>query len=169
MPDTPPPDALVAPVVAIVGAGEASDEDRADARAIALALASVGVTIVTGGLGGVMWAACAGARAVGGLTVGLLPGTDRGEANPDVVVAVPTGLGEARNALVVRAADVVVAVGGEYGTLSEVALALKAGKPVVGLRTWELHRADAPDPGVEVAVDASDAAARALAHVGLRA
>ncbi|MDQ1444200.1 MAG: hypothetical protein QOI20_664 [Acidimicrobiaceae bacterium] len=83
-----------------------------------------------------MAAACRGARAGGGITVGLLPGDDRDEGNRWLDVAVATGLGEARNALVVRAADVVVAVGGEYGTLSEIALALKTGKPVVGLRSW---------------------------------
>jgi uncharacterized protein (TIGR00725 family) len=96
--------------------------------------------VVCGGLGGVMAAACRGAKSAGGLTVGILPGEDRAAANPWVDVAIPTGLGEARNALVVRAADVVVAVGGEYGTLSEIALALRAGKPVVGVATWALIR-----------------------------
>jgi uncharacterized protein (TIGR00725 family) len=85
-----------------------------------------------------MEAACRGAVEAGGLTVGILPGLDRADANRYVEVAVPTGLGEARNALVVRMADALVAVGGEYGTLSEIALALKAGKPVVGVSTWEL-------------------------------
>ena len=91
-----------------------------------------------GGLGGVMEAACRGARQAGGTTVGLLPGLDRRDANPYVDVAIPTGLGEARNALVVRTADVLVAVGGGYGTLSEIGLALRTGKHVVGLATWEI-------------------------------
>ena len=95
--------------------------------------------MVCGGLGGAMEAACRGAKAEGGTTVGILPGGDRSAANPYVDVAVPTGLGEARNALVVRAADAVIAVAGGYGTLSEIALALSAGKPVVGLGTWELE------------------------------
>jgi uncharacterized protein (TIGR00725 family) len=94
--------------------------------------------LVCGGLGGVMEAACRGAKGSGGLTVGILPGADRAAANPFVDVAIPTGLGEARNALVVRAADAVIAIGGGYGTLSEIALALRAGKPVVGLGTWEI-------------------------------
>ena len=81
--------------------------------------------LVCGGLGGVMEAACRGARSRGGMTVGLLPGTDRDDANGWVVLALPTGLGEARNALVVRAADAVVAIGGGWGTLSEIALALR--------------------------------------------
>lgn len=105
-----------------------------------------------GGLGGVMEAACRGAKDAGGTTVGILPGTDRAAANPFVDVAVATGLGEARNALVVRAADAVIAIGGGYGTLSEIALALKAGKRVVGLETWDVEGvevADAPEAAVE--------------------
>ena len=105
-----------------------------------------------GGLGGVMEAACRGAKDAGGTTVGILPGTDRAAANPFVEVAVATGLGEARNALVVRAADAVIAIGGGYGTLSEIALALKAGKRVVGLGTWAVEGvevADSPAAAVE--------------------
>jgi uncharacterized protein (TIGR00725 family) len=113
-------------------------------------LGSRGVVVVTGGLGGVMEAACRGAREVGGTTIGILPGTDRSAANPYVNAAIPTGLGEARNALVVRAADALVAIGGAYGTLSEIAFALKAGKRVVGLGTWAIE-------GVEV-VDSPEAA-----------
>jgi uncharacterized protein (TIGR00725 family) len=119
-------------------------------------LAERGATVVCGGLGGTMEAACRGARAAGGTTLGLLPGADRSEANPFVTVAVPTGLGEARNALVVRAADAVIALGGGYGTLSEIALALKAGKRVVGIGTWEIE-------GVVAAEDAEAAVAAALA------
>jgi uncharacterized protein (TIGR00725 family) len=114
--------------------------------------------LVCGGLGGVMEAACRGARDGGGATLGILPGADRRQANRFVDVAVPTGLGEARNALVVRASDALIAVGGAYGTLSEIAFALKAGKPVVGLGSWEIE-------GVQAAPDAPsavDAALRAL-------
>jgi uncharacterized protein (TIGR00725 family) len=99
-----------------------------------------------------MEAACRGAREAGGTTVGLLPGTDRAEANEFVDVVIPTGLGEARNALVVRAADALIAVGGGYGTLSEIALALKAGKRVAGLGTWEIEsveHVDSPQAAVE--------------------
>jgi len=103
-------------------------------------LARAGAVVVSGGLGGVMEAASRGAKSAGGTTVGILPGCERSEANAWVDVAVPTGLGEARNALVVRAADVLIAIRGEYGTLSEIALALKTGKPVVGLETWELSQ-----------------------------
>jgi uncharacterized protein (TIGR00725 family) len=118
-------------------------------------LAERGAVLVCGGLGGTMEAACRGAKQAGGTTVGLLPGGSRSEANRFVDVAIPTGLGEARNALVVRAADAVVAVGGGYGTLSEIALALRAGKRVVGLGTWEID-------GVVVADDPEAAVAEAL-------
>ena len=94
----------------------------------------------------------------GGITVGLLPGADRGHANPFVSVAIPTGIGELRNGLVVRAADAVIAIGGEWGTLSEIALAMKTDTPVVGIDTWDLGR-----PGIEVAADAGAAVKRALA------
>jgi uncharacterized protein (TIGR00725 family) len=100
-----------------------------------------------------MEAACRGAKDAGGTTIGILPGADRGAANPFVDFAIPTGLGEARNALVVRAADAVIAIGGGYGTLSEIALALRAGKPVIGLDTWEIEGV-APADGPKAAVAA---------------
>jgi uncharacterized protein (TIGR00725 family) len=109
-----------------------------------------------------MEAASRGAKAEGGTTIGILPTGERADANPWVDVAIPTGLGEARNALVVRAADAVVAVAGEFGTLSEIALALKLGKPVVGLDTWELGRAGRPVDAIVVATDPADAAAQAV-------
>jgi uncharacterized protein (TIGR00725 family) len=104
----------------------------------------------------VMEAACRGVRREGGTSVGILPGLDRAAANPHLDVALPTGLGEARNALVVNAADAVIAVGGGYGTLSEIGLALRAGKPVLGLATWDIE-------GVEVAAGPETAVDRALA------
>jgi uncharacterized protein (TIGR00725 family) len=126
------------PYVAVVGPGEASAEEAAEAEEVGRLLGERGAVLVCGGLGGVMEAACRGAKAGGGSTLGILPGHDRGAANEFVDVAIATGLGEARNALVVRAADVLIAVGGGYGTLSEIALALKGGTPVVGIGTWEL-------------------------------
>jgi uncharacterized protein (TIGR00725 family) len=120
-------------------------------------LAARGAVVVCGGLGGVMEAACRGAKEAGGLTVGILPGTDRAAANAFVDVAIPSGLGEARNALVVRAADALVAVGGGYGTLSEIALALKAGKRVVGLDSWDIEGVTAAaDPAAAVAAVLGD-------------
>ena len=99
-----------------------------------------------------MEAACRGARQAGGTTIGILPGAERSAANPYVEIAIPTGLGEARNALVVRAADALIAIGGAYGTLSEIALALKAGKRVAGLGTWDIdgvEAAESPEAAVE--------------------
>jgi uncharacterized protein (TIGR00725 family) len=127
------------------------------AEAVGRELAARGAVVVCGGLGGVMKAACRGAKTAGGLTVGILPGSDRAAANAFVDVAVPTGLGEARNALVVRAADALIAVGGGYGTLSEIALALKAGKRVVGLDSWDIDgMVAAADPRAAVAAVLED-------------
>jgi hypothetical protein len=126
--------------VAVVGSGITAVEEERDAEETGRLIGEAGCVLVCGGLGGVMAAACRGAKTAGGTTVGILPGDDRGEANPWVDVAIPTGLGEARNALVVRTCDAVVAIGGEFGTLSEVALALKLGRPVVGLGTWSVTR-----------------------------
>ena len=127
------------PYVAVVGPGDASPQELQSAEDVGAGLAARGAVVVTGGLGGVMEAACRGARSRRGRTVGLLPGEDRAAANGWVEIAIATGLGELRNGLVVRAADGLVAVGGGHGTLSEVALALKLGRPVVGLGTWEVH------------------------------
>ena len=142
--------------VAVVGAGRATPAQERTAHEVGRLLAGRGVHVVSGGLGGVMEAASRGAAEAGGVTLGLLPGERREEGNPWLTVAVPTGMGELRNGLVVRAADAVVAVGGELGTLSEVALALKAGKRVVAVGFgFGL-------PGVEVAHDAAAAVALLL-------
>ena len=128
--------------VAVVGPGDASPQELQAAEEVGAGLAARGAIVVTGGLGGVMEAACRGARSRRGRTVGILPGEDRSTANGWVEIAIATGLGALRNGLVVRAADALVAVGGGHGTLSEVALALKIGRPVVGLGTWEVHGVD---------------------------
>jgi len=155
-----------APVVAVVGPGrDASAEELAAAEAAGAAIAEAGAVLVCGGLGGVMEAACRGARSEGGTTIGLLPGTDREDANGWVVLALPTGLGEGRNALIVRAADAVVAIGGGFGTLSEIALALRAGVPVHGVGTWELARGGSAVAGVRAVGDAATAVAEALRSV----
>jgi hypothetical protein len=137
--------------VAVIGPG---DEPTVAAAEVGRLLAERGAVLVCGGRGGAMEAACRGAKEAGGVTVGILPGSDRSQANPFVDLVLPTGLGEARNALVVGAADVVIAVGGGYGTLSEIALALKAGKRVIGLGTWEIEGVTAVE-GPEAAVAAA--------------
>jgi uncharacterized protein (TIGR00725 family) len=138
--------------VAVIGPG---DEPTVVAAEVGRLLAERGATLICGGRGGAMEAACRGAKEADGLTVGILPGSDRSEANPFVDVVLPTGLGEARNALVVGAADVVIAIGGGYGTLSEIALALKVGKRVIGLGTWEIEgvvAAESPEAAVAAAL-----------------
>lgn len=149
--------------VAVSGGGAATDADCGLAEEVGRELAQRGAVVVTGGLGGAMAAACRGAKAAGGMTVGILPSDDRADANDWVDVAVPTGLGEGRNALVVRAADAVIAVAGEFGTLSEIALALKLGRPVVGLATWDLAHDGRPVEAIVVAATPAEAAERAVA------
>lgn len=143
-------------IVGVIGAGRATPEQREIARRVGELLARAGRALVCGGLGGVMEAACEGASAAGGLTIGYLPGLDPRDANPYVTLALPTGLGEGRNLLIVRAAEVLIAIGGEYGTLSEIAFALKAGKRVIGIRTWEIpgiEWAESPEEAVRLAVE----------------
>jgi uncharacterized protein (TIGR00725 family) len=138
-----------------VGGSDAGPDAVAVAETLGRELARRGAVVVCGGLGGVMEAVCRGARAGGGRTIGILPGDDRSEANAYVDVAVATGMGEGRNLLVVRTADAVIAVDGEFGTLSEIALALRLGKPVVGIDTWELRREGLlDDPIVRVSTPA---------------
>jgi uncharacterized protein (TIGR00725 family) len=145
--------------VAVVGPAEASAAEREAAEVIGRELAAAGAVVVCGGHGGVMAAACRGAAAVGGVSVGILPGSDRSAANEWVSIAIPTGLGELRNGLIVRAVDAVIAVGGAYGTLSEVALALKTRVPVVGVNTWAID-------GIEHVDSPAAAVDRVLAFAG---
>jgi uncharacterized protein (TIGR00725 family) len=143
--------------VAVVGPGQATPAQVETAEAVGRLLAERGAILLCGGLGGVMAAACRGASEASGVTVGLLPGADRAAANQWVTVAIPTALGELRNGLVARAADAVIAVGGGYGTLSEVALALKSDKPVIGLNTWAIdgvQRVESAQAAVETVLAA---------------
>jgi hypothetical protein len=151
------------PIVAVIGGGRATAEEAAAAEAVGQALAEAGAVVVCGGRGGVMEAACRGAKVAGGLTIGILPGARRDEANPYVDVPIVTGLGTARNAVIAQTAQAVVAVGGSYGTLSEIALALVFGVPVVGLETWEVSRAGHPPAPIAYAATPAEAAAQALA------
>ena len=147
--------------VAVIGASRATPELEALAEAVGSALARAGAVVITGGGPGVMAAASRGADAAGGTVVGILPGDDRSHANRWVGLALATGLGELRNGLIVRSCDVAVAVGGAYGTLSEIGLALAQQVPVVGLRTWAID-------GIEVAGSPQAAVDRALALAGAR-
>jgi uncharacterized protein (TIGR00725 family) len=148
--------------VAVCGSSTASAEETGWAEEVGRLLAEAGAVLVCGGLTGVMDAAAQGVAAAGGVSVGLLPGADRTGASEHLTVALPLGMGEARNAFVVRAADAVIAVGGEWGTLSEIALALKMGTPVIGLHTWEPLGGERTTAAVIRAATPEDAVGRAL-------
>ena len=149
--------------MSVVGSGEASGELYEKAREVGRLVAGRGGTVVCGGRSGVMEAAARGAAEAGGVAIGILPDVDRKEANEYLSYSVATGTGHARNLAVVCSGDVVVAVGGEYGTLSEMGLALKVGRPVVALMSWDLgeHVAVASSP--EEAVEAAFASLRGKA------
>lgn len=125
-------------IVGVIGASEVSPTLYAAAEAIGREVAARQAVLITGGLAGVMEAASKGAKAAGGLTIGILPGLSPNDANPYIDLPIATGLGEARNVIIVRTADVLIAVGGGYGTLSEIAFALRLQKPVIGLDTWDV-------------------------------
>lgn len=159
------------PYVAVVGAGDADEELTRIAEEVGRRLGRAGAVLISGGLGGVMEAASKGAKAEGGTTVGILPSEDRRLGNPHLDVALPTGMGEMRNTLIVRSADAVIAIGGEFGTLSEIAFALKTGVPVVGIGTWELAKEGAAVNAIERAASGETAVQLALeraAHGAMR-
>src|SRR5262245_28662315 len=155
------------PYVAVCGPDPCSSEVAAQAEEIGRLIARAGAVVVCGGLGGVMEAASRGASEVGGTVIGILPGLDRSAGNRHLTLSIPTGMGEMRNALIVRSADAVIAVAGEFGTLSEIAFALKTGVPVVGIATWELakrgHRIEA-FPTASTAAEAVELALRMAAR-----
>jgi hypothetical protein len=137
--------------IGIIGAGSAGEGLAELAREVGSLVAERGWTVLCGGLGGVMEAASRGASERGGLVVGILPGESRSGGNPHLDVVLPTNMGHGRNVIIAQASDVLIAVGGGYGTLSEIALGLKMGKPVVSLRSWR------PDPAVRAAESAAEA------------
>ena len=149
--------------VAVIGAGQPSKKEAELAEEVGRELARRGAILVCGGLGGVMEAACKGASSEGGTTIGILPGDDRQAANPYVQIPIVTNLGYARNVVVVKSAQAVIAVGGSYGTLSEISHALQSGIPVIGLDTWSIAidgqedrniiRADSPQEAVSKALE----------------
>ncbi|NNJ69856.1 MAG: TIGR00725 family protein, partial [Kiritimatiellales bacterium] len=135
------------PHIGVLGPNTTTPEQYELGVEVGRQIANAGAVLVCGGLGGMMQAAAEGARSAGGQTIGILPGSIRKQANAYVDVAIPTGLGVYRNAVLVSSCDAVIAVHGAYGTLSEIAFALRLNIPVVGLHTWEVHREGKPDPG----------------------
>lgn len=152
--------------IAVIGGEHCTAEARQHAETVGRELAKRGAVLICGGRGGVMEAACRGAASQGGITVGILPGNSRAEANKYVKIPIVTGLGYARNAIVARSAQAVIAIDGSYGTLSEIAYALINGIPVIGLGTWELYLQRKKDECIIVVNDPVEAVERALAAAG---
>jgi uncharacterized protein (TIGR00725 family) len=144
------------PVIAVVGAGKCSKKLRDMAAEVGRIIAENGGVIVCGGLGGIMEGAARGAKEAGGTTIGIIPSDQKQDANEYIDYVIPSGLGEVRNILVVRTADVIVAFPGKYGTLSEMAFALQAGKPLISVNAWKLgddiKQADSPKEAAEMAL-----------------
>jgi uncharacterized protein (TIGR00725 family) len=145
------------PCIGVIGGAQVDNEILALAEAVGRKIAKIGAILICGGKGGVMEAACKGAKAESGVTIGVLPGEDRQEANPYVDIPIVTGMGPARNIIIVRSSQAIIAIDGSFGTLSEISYALQLGVPVVGLKTWEvsdeIHQADSAEQAVEMAFE----------------
>jgi uncharacterized protein (TIGR00725 family) len=143
-------------IIGVIGAGTAGGDILGMAEETGRLIAEEGCLLICGGMGGVMEASARGAKQAGGTTIGILPQPDRHTANPYIDIPIATSFGEARNLIIVRTADILIAVGGEYGTLSEIAFALKAEKPVIGLHTWDIPgviKAESPMEALEIALE----------------
>ncbi|MEE9201970.1 MAG: TIGR00725 family protein [Dehalococcoidia bacterium] len=156
-------------LIAVIGGSRCTSEEARSAEGVGRELARRGITVVCGGLGGVMEAAARGAAAEGGRTVGILPGNSPEDANPYIQIPIVTGMGYARNTIVVKSARAVIAVGGSFGTLSEIAFALQGGTPVVGIGTWELCRNGEGKDCIILAGTPEEAVDKALAAITLAA
>jgi uncharacterized protein (TIGR00725 family) len=139
--------------IAVIGGFPCSAEEARMAETVGRELARQGAILICGGEGGVMESACKGAQSEGGITIGILPGDRRRTANPYVMIPIVTGIGSARNIIVVKSAQAVIAIGGGYGTLSEISFALKNSLPVIGLNTWALSRNNQTDNSIILAED----------------
>ncbi|MFC1987511.1 TIGR00725 family protein [Chloroflexota bacterium] len=155
-------------IIAVIGGSQPSAEEASLAEEVGRELARQGATLVCGGLGGVMEAACRGASSGGGVTIGILPGDKPEAANPYVQIPIVTGIGYARNVSVVKSAQAVIAIGGSYGTLSEIAHALQSNIPVIGLNTWALSRNGQQDNSIIPAQNTTEAVNKALNLAGYR-
>jgi len=152
--------------IAVIGGSQCSKEEAKLAEAVGRELARRGAILVCGGLSGVMEAVCKGAQSEGGITIGILPGDNRQAANPYVQIPIVTGIGYARNAIVVKSAQAIIAIDGNYGTLSEISHALQNGIPVIGLNTWALSKNGQPDNSIILAQDPTEAVDKALDLAG---
>ncbi|MBI5286358.1 MAG: TIGR00725 family protein [Deltaproteobacteria bacterium] len=143
-------------LIGVIGGGDYNPEIDRVAEEVGRGIARRGAVLINGGLGGVMEASARGAKGEGGLTIGILPGISPREANPYIDIPIPTGLGDMRNFLIVRSAHSIIAINGGYGTLSELAIALKLGRPVIGIKTWEISK------DITVVANAKEAVERAI-------
>ncbi len=149
-------------IIAVIGGAQPSPGEAKLAEEVGRELAKQGATLVCGGLGGVMQAACRGASSEGGVTIGILPGDSPQAANPYVQIPIVTGMGYARNISVVKSAQAVIAIGGNYGTLSEIAHARQGDIPVIGLNTWSLSKNGQQDNSIILAQNPTEAVNKAL-------
>ena len=149
-------------LVAVIGGSQASKQELKTAEEVGRELAKRGVAIVCGGLGGVMEAACRGASTEGGITIGILPGENQHEANQYVQIPIVTGMGYARNVAVVKSAQAIIAIGGSYGTLSEIGHAIQSGIPVIGIDTWSLVKSGKINSSIILAENAIDAVEKVI-------
>jgi uncharacterized protein (TIGR00725 family) len=149
-------------IIAVIGTRQPSPEETKLAEEVGRELAKNGAVLVCGGLGGVMQAACRGACAEGGLTIGILPGDDSKSANHYVRIPIVTGMGYARNVIIVKTAQAIIALGGGYGTLTEIGYALDNKKPIIGLKTWKFSRNNHTDKSIIRARSAKEAVSKAL-------
>jgi hypothetical protein len=149
-------------IIAVIGGGQPAAREARLAEEVGRELARQDAILVCGGLGGVMEAACKGAQSEGGMTIGILPGESRRAANPSVQIPIVTGMGYARNLAVVKSAQAVIAIGGSYGTLSEIGHALQSGIPVIGLNTWSLSQNGKQDNSIIPAQNPAEAVNKAL-------
>jgi len=154
-------------LIAVIGGSEVSPQIARLAEEVGREIARRGATLVCGGLGGVMEAACKGASEEGGLTIGILPGENRREANPYVQIPIVTGIGYARNAAVVKTARAVIAIDGSYGTLTEIGYALQSGIPIIGLKTWSLSIDGKADNNIIIAKSPKEAVEKAMALINI--
>jgi len=152
--------------ITVIGASDCSAEETRLAEEVGRELARRGATLICGGLEGVMEAACRGATSQGGITIGILPGDSRKDANPYIRIPIVTGMGYTRNAIVAKSGQAVIAIGGSYGTLSEIAYALQNDIPVIGLGTWSLAREGVVDKSIIVAQNPVEAVEKALSSIG---
>lgn len=153
--------------VGVIGPAAASEHQVGLATEVGRRLGEAGAVVVCGGLGGIMQAVCEGARAAGGVTIGFLPGEDRTEGNPYLTVSIPTGLDQLRNALIIRSSQAVIAIGGSWGTLNEIAIARRAGLPVVVIDGWQISDEQGRDQSFGTpATNAGDAVRLALDAIG---